>query len=160
MPPLSEVDSATRLGGPGYSALNVTGMSDTMLAFFTKVMGYELRRDQVWKTGEGSALGLPSGIPFRFSIAYAKGATSGHLLFLDFQKTAPVQSAHPPHIPNAGIGMYSFRTGKLDEVIANAISFGIPIISGPGYVSDPFLGKYRSIVILAPNQVYIEVIEK
>ena len=160
MPPLSEVDSATRLGGPGYSALNVTGMSDTVLAFFTKVMGYELRRDQVWKTGEGSALGLPAGIPFRFSIAYAKGATSGHLLFLDFQKTAPVKSAHPPHIPNAGIGMYSFRTEKLDEVIANAISFGIPIISGPEYITDPFLGKYRSVVIMAPNQVYIEVIEK
>jgi hypothetical protein len=80
-------------------------------------------------------------------------------LFLDFQKTAPVKSAHPPHIPNAGIGMYSFRTGKMDEVIANANGFGVPIISGPRFVSDPFLGKYRSVVLLAPNQVYIEVIE-
>jgi hypothetical protein len=160
MPPLSEVDSISQLGGPGYSALNVSGISDTVLAFFTQVLGYELRRDQVWKTGEGSALGLPAGIPFRFSIAYAKGATSGHLLFLDFQKTAPVKSAHPPHIPNAGIGMYSFRTSKFDKLLANAISFGIPIISGPGYLTDPWLGKYRSVVMMAPNQVYIEVIEQ
>jgi len=160
MPPLSEVDSISHLGGPGYSALNVTGMSDTVLSFFTRVLGYELRRDQVWKTGEGSALGLPAGIPFRFSIAYAKGATSGHLLLLDFQQSSPKQSAHPPHIPNAGIGMYSFRTSKMDELLANAIRFGVPIISGPGYITDPRLGKYRSVVMVAPNQVYIEVIEQ
>lgn len=160
MAPLSEVDPESGLGGPGYSALNVTGMSDTVLAFFVRVLGYEIRRDQVWKTGEGSALGLPAGIPFRFSIAYAKGAKSGHLLFLDFQSTQPLNSAQPPHIPNAGIGMYSFRTSRFDEVLSNALSSGVPILSQPGYITDPVLGKYRSVVMLAPNQVYIEVIEQ
>lgn len=157
MSPLSNIDTLTQMGGPGYSAMNVTGVSDTVLAFFTQVLGYELRRDQVWKTGNGSALGLPSGIPFRFSIAYAKGATSGHLLFLDFLQTNPVAGPHPPHLPNKGIGMYSFYTNSLAAVLQRARDFGAIILSDITSLSEPMIGKSRRILLLAPNQVYIEI---
>ena len=158
MPPLSNIDSATGMGGPGYSAMNVTGASDTMLAFYTQVLGYELRRDQVWKTGNGSALGLPAGIPFRFSIAYAKGATSGHLLLLDFQQTNAVAGPHPPHLPNKGIGMYSFYTNKPEEVLQRAQHFGALVLSDSQSLSEPIVSKSRRILLLAPNQMYIEII--
>ena len=158
MPPLSNIDTLTQLGGPGYSAMNVTGVSDTVLNFFTQVLGYELRRDQVWKTGNGSALGLPAGIPFRFSIAYAKGATSGHLLFLDFLQSNPIAGPNPPHLPNKGIGMYSFYTSKLSEVLQRAQHFGAIILSDITSLSEPMIGKSRRILLLAPNRVYIEII--
>jgi hypothetical protein len=69
-------------------------------------------------------------------------------------------SAQPPHIPNAGIGMYSVETHQLDEVLARAINAGTKILSPPGISNDPVRGKYKSIVLMAPNQVFIEVIEK
>lgn len=158
MPPLSNIDPITQMGGPGYSAMNVTGVSDTMLAFFTQVLGYELRRDQVWKTGNGSALGLPAGIPFRFSIAYAKGATSGHLLFLDFQENNPVAGPNPPCLPNKGIGMYSFFTNQLEAVLQRAKYFGAKILSDRKSINEPVIGKSRRILLQAPNQTYIEII--
>jgi hypothetical protein len=160
MPQLSNIDSATGLGGPGYSAMNVTGMGDTMIAFLTNILGYEIRRDQVWTTGKGSALGLPAGMPFRFVIAYAKGATSGQLLLMDFQKKEPIISAHPPHLPNRGIGMYSVTTDQLEEVLTRAIQAGIKILSPPQWCREPLRGSYKSMVLLAPNQVYLEVIER
>ncbi|MFN4976184.1 MAG: VOC family protein [Bacteroidota bacterium] len=160
MPQLSNIDSSTGLGGPGYSAMNVTGMSDTIISFLTGILGYELRRDQVWTTSSGSALGMEAGIPFRFVIAYAKGATSGHFLLLDFKNMPSIASARPPHLPNAGIGMYSVETHQLDEVLARAVNAGIKIISPPGISADPVRGKYKSILLMAPNQVFIEVIEK
>lgn len=160
MPQLSNIDSSTGLGGPGYSAMNVTGMSDTVISFLTGILGYELRRDQLWTTSAGSALGMEAGISFRFVIAYAKGATSGHLLLLDFKNMPAMASAQPPHIPNAGIGMYSVETHQLDEVLARAINAGTKILSPPGISNDPVRGKYKSIVLMAPNQVFIEVIEK
>lgn len=160
MPQLSNIDSLTGMGGPGYSAMNVTGMSDTMIAFLTNILGYELRRDQVWTTGNGSALGLPAGIPFRFVIAYAKGATSGHLLLMDFKKNQPIPSAHLPHLPNRGIGMYSVATDHLEEVLTRAIQAGIRVISPPQLCREPLKGSYKSMLLLAPNQVYFEVIER
>jgi len=160
MPQLSNIDSATGLGGPGYSAMNVTGMSDSVIGFLINVLGYELRRDQVWTTGKGSALGVPAGIPFRFAIAYAKGAKSGHLILMDFQKNKPVSPANPPHLPYRGIGMYSVSTQQLDEVLSRAIQAGIHIVAGPGKCKDPVIGSYKNIVLMAPNQVYIEVMER
>ena len=160
MPQLSNIDSVTGMGGPGYSAMNVTGMSDTMIAFLTQILGYELRRDQVWTTGNGSALGLPAGMPFRFVIAYAKGATSGHFLLMDFQKKEPIHSTHPPHLPNRGIGMYTVTTDQLEEVITRSIQAGIKIISPPRLCREPLKGSYKSMILLAPNKVYIEVIER
>lgn len=160
MPQLSNIDSVTGWGGPGYSAMNVTGMSDTMIVFLTKILGYELRRDQVWTTGNGSALGLPAGMPFRFVIAYAKGATSGHLLLMDFQKKEPINSVHPPHLPYRGIGMYTVTTQQIEEVLTRSIQAGIRILSPPRLCREPLRGSYKSMILLAPNNVYFEVIER
>jgi hypothetical protein len=45
-------------------------------------------------------------------------------------------------------------------VLARAINAGTKILSPPGISNDPVRGKYKSIVLMAPNQVFIEVIEK
>lgn len=160
MPQLSNVDSVTGLGGPGYSAMNVTGMSDLMIAFLTNVLGYELRRDQVWTTSNGSAMGLPAGLPFRFVIAYAKGATSGHFLLLDFLQQPPVASHKPAHLPYRGIGMYSVATDNMEEVLTRAIQSGIRVLSPPKWCRESIRGSHKSMLLVAPNQVYIEVIER
>ena len=160
MPQLSNIDSLTGLGGPAYSAMNVTGMSDTMISFLTNILGYELRRDQVWTTGNGSALGLPAGMPFRFVIAYAKGARSGHLLLMDFKNKQSIPSTHPPHLPYRGIGMFSVTTDQIEEVLTRAVLAGIRVLSPPQFSREPGRSKLKSMILLAPNQVYFEVMER
>jgi hypothetical protein len=79
---------------------------------------------------------------------------------MDFQKKEPIISAHPPHLPNRGIGMYSVTTDQLEEVLTRAIQAGIKILSPPQWCREPLRGSYKSMVLLAPNQVYLEVIER
>ncbi|MCX6550947.1 MAG: extradiol dioxygenase, partial [Acidobacteria bacterium] len=79
MPQLGPVDPATGHGGPAYSAQVIVN-SDSVIAFYTDVLGMELRSDREWKSGATSAIGVPEGTAFRLALVYAKGASTGQLL--------------------------------------------------------------------------------
>ncbi|MBR2648826.1 MAG: hypothetical protein IKD55_08290 [Sediminibacterium sp.] len=160
MPQLAPYDSATLKGGPGYSAQIVTGMSNPMIQFYTYVLGWEMRRDNEWKTGEGSALGIEAGIPFRFSILYAKGARSGHILLMDFTDGKKIESNTPAQIPNRGIGMYSFETKNIQEVLERAKEKKLRVLQNPIIHEDAILGKVTAMTLLAPNGVMVEIYQK
>jgi catechol 2,3-dioxygenase-like lactoylglutathione lyase family enzyme len=73
---------AQGLGGPAYSAIVVPDAAK-MIAFMTEVLGWEMRSDRQWKSaGSKGALNVPDGTEFRFSILYAKGASTGHVLLV------------------------------------------------------------------------------
>lgn len=160
MPQLSAYDSVTLKGGPGYAAQIVTGISEQVIKFYTEVLGMEIRKDTEWKTGEGSALGMEPNIPFRFTIVYAKGAKSGHLLFLDFKDNKRISSNAAPRLPNRGIGMYSFETKDILSVYNKAKDFGAKIIVKPTDYKDPWNGNCRIMTLSAPNGLMIEVLQK
>jgi hypothetical protein len=56
--------------------------------------------------------------------------------------------------------MYTVTTDQLEEVLTRSIQAGIKIISPPRLCREPLKGSYKSMILLAPNQVYIEVIER
>jgi hypothetical protein len=156
---LAPYDTATGLGGPGYSAQVVTGMSDTIISFFKNVLGYEVRRDNVWTSGKGSALGIEAGVPFRFTALYAKGATSGHVLLMDFKDKQAVELKVPPRLPNRGLGMYTVETKELQKVYANALAFHAAVLRPITY-NDVILGKIQVICVQMPNGFLMEVFER
>jgi catechol 2,3-dioxygenase-like lactoylglutathione lyase family enzyme len=160
MPQLAPYDSATLKGGPGYSAQIVTGISNPMIQFYTYVLGWEMRRDNEWKTGEGSALGIEAGVPFRFSILYAKGARSGHILLMDFADGKKIDTYAPPQIPNRGIGMYSFETKSIEEVAERAKEKRLRILQAPIVHEDAVLGKVKAMTLVAPNGVMVEIYQR
>jgi catechol 2,3-dioxygenase-like lactoylglutathione lyase family enzyme len=160
VPQLSPIDLNTKIGGPGFSAQIVTGQSDTNIAFYTDVLGLELRTDQSWKTSSGSALGLDSGIPFRYALVYAKGAPSGHLTFVDFKDSVGISTAIAPRLPNRGIGMWTFPTTNIARIYQNALDKKVKIIHLPVTYESPDLGKAAVMTLLAPNGFLIEVFEK
>jgi catechol 2,3-dioxygenase-like lactoylglutathione lyase family enzyme len=160
MPQLSPIDLNTQIGGPGYSTQVVTGQSDTNIAFYTDVLGLELRTDQTWKTSLGSALGLDTGVLFRFALVYAKGALSGHLTFLDFKDSIGIPTAVAPRLPNRGIGMWTFPTTNIARIYQNALDKKVKIIHLPVTYESPDLGKAAVMTLLAPNGFLIEVFEK
>jgi catechol 2,3-dioxygenase-like lactoylglutathione lyase family enzyme len=160
MKQLSPIDLNTGMGGPGFSTQVVTGQSDANIAFYTDVLGLELRTDQSWRTSSGSALGLDSGIPFRLALVYAKGAPTGHLNFLEFKDSLASPPAVPPRLPNRGIGMWTFPTTNIARIYQNALDKKVKIIHLPVTYESPDLGKAAVMTMLAPNGFLIEVFEK
>lgn len=160
MPQLAPYDSSTLKGGPGYSAQIVTGMSNEVIDFYTSVLGWEIRRDNEWTTSPGSALGIEAGVPFRFTILYAKGASSGHIILMDFKDNKKILANAAPQLPNRGIGMYSFFTKNILQVKQNATKQGIKIIKDITNINYPWLGQVKAMTLLAPNNVLIEVLQE
>ncbi|MEM7568883.1 MAG: VOC family protein [Pseudomonadota bacterium] len=160
MAPLGALDAATGLGGPGYSA-QVIDQSDTVLAFYTQVLGLEMRRDSIFKSaGEDGAMALPNGTEFRFSILFAQGhGPGGHMLFVDYLNIDHIAPTAPPRVPNRGIGMWSFPVADLAEVIRRAQAFGAEIVHPEMKIDDPLHGSVRAATMLAPNGFLIEVFE-
>ena len=156
---LGPVVPDTGLGGPAYSA-QVVDDSDAMLAFLTEVLGMELRSDRTWKSaGTEGALNVPDGTVFRFSIVYAMGATSGHLLFVDYENVASLSNGVAPRLPNRGIGMWTFPVSDLEEVLRRAKEAGIELASPPVVADMPTFGKATVATLIAPNGFMIELFE-
>jgi len=159
MSQLGAIDN-NKLGGPAYSA-QVIENSDKVLAFYTNVLGMELRSDRVWESaGSKGALNVPDGTVFRFSIVYAKGAKSGHMLFVDYQNVEAIDPGVTPRIPNRGIGLWTYPVKDLDEVLARARNAEIEILHAPVIYNSPTLGKVRVASIVAPNNFIIELFER
>ncbi|MEM7049252.1 MAG: VOC family protein [Acidobacteriota bacterium] len=159
MSQLGPVDSATGRGGPVYSAQSIRD-SDAVLAFYTDVLGMELRSDREWRShGSKGALAVPDGTVFRFSIVYAMGARDGHLLFIDFRDGALPDSGVAPRPPNQGMVAWSFPTQDLDEILRRAHAAGTEIVAGPVQYESPELGTHRAVTLLAPNGFLIEIFE-
>lgn len=156
VPQLSPVDPANNFGGPGYSAF-VSNRSDEELAFYTKVLGMELRADRQWETSEGSALGIEPGVPFRFSIVYAKGSTQNHLLFLDYKDGKSIDPGVPPRLPNQGLAMWTLHTKDIGEVLARAHANQIKVYRTPRKINDPIYGETIAMTLLTPSGFIVEV---
>ena len=158
MPQLGPLDEHGQ-GGPAYSAQVITH-SDTELAFYTDVLGLEIRSDRVFKSaGDKGAMNLPNGTEFRFAIVYSKGATTGHMLFVDYYNIDPIVPTNTPTLPNMGIGMWTFEVTSLAQVLTNARSLGANIVTQPMHLTDPVLGSIKVATLRAPNGFLIEVFE-
>lgn len=156
---LGPVSEASGRGGPVYSAQSIRN-SDEVLAFYTDVLGMELRSDREWKShGSEGALAVPDGTVFRFSIVYAKGARDGHLLFIDFRDDALPATGVAPRPPNQGMAIWSFPVSDLSEVLRRAQLAQTPIVHGPIVYASPSLGHHRALSLLAPNGFLVELFE-
>ena len=159
VPPLGPYDPESGRGGPVYSAWSVQD-SDQVLAFFTDVLGFEMRSDREWKShGSKGALAVPGGMVFRFSILYSKGSAHGHLLFIDFRDGALPGTGIAPRPPNRGLAMWTFPVRDLDQTAERIHQAQIPVVHGPVRYSSPALGDHRVMTVLAPNGFLIELFE-
>lgn len=156
----SAYDPITGIGGPCFATFVVTGMSDAMISFFRYVLGWEVRRDNELATGKNAVLGLEEGIRYRYTMVFAKGASNGYINLMDFRDGLKIAPKSKPKLPNRGIGMYTVFTKNLDEVKALAMQQKLAIISDIISYDDPFHGRVRSMLLLAPNETVFEILEK
>jgi catechol 2,3-dioxygenase-like lactoylglutathione lyase family enzyme len=147
------------LGGPAYSA-QIIKDSSQHLKFYTDVLGLEIRSDREFKSaGDQGAMNLPNGTVFRFAIVYSKGATTGHMLFVDFRNVEPVRPRNKPTLPNIGLGMWTYPVTDIDKVLSNAKKYGSEIVSGVIEMNSPMFGNAKVATLRAPNGFLIEVFE-
>lgn len=156
MPQLCPVDEQTGLGGPGYSA-QVVENSEEVLKFYTEILGLELRADRVWETT--GALGAPAGTKYRFALVYAKGASHGHLLFIDYLNAETLSSGVAPRLPNRGLAMWTFPVKDLKTLYERAKTANVAIVQPPTIYESPLLGKREVMTLLAPNGFLVELFQ-
>jgi predicted enzyme related to lactoylglutathione lyase len=158
-PQLAPCDPADGFGGPGYSAF-VAKDSDAEVAFFTDVLEHYILFDSVWEAADEGALGVKTGTPFRFCGIYAKEAQQNHYLLLDFKDGNMIDTGVQSCLPNQGLGMYTFMTGNIEKVMANAKAKGTKIISEIQEVSNYIHGDGKACVLETPNGFYIEIFQE
>ncbi|WP_298477815.1 VOC family protein [uncultured Maribacter sp.] len=158
-PQLAPCDPVDGFGGPGYSAF-VAKDSDAEVAFYTNVLDHYILFDSVWEAAEGGALGVNTGTPFRFCGIYAPEAKQNHYLLLDFKDGNMVDTGVQSCIPNQGLGMYSFNTSNIEEVMKRAKANKIKVVSDVQEVADYILGKGKACILETPNGLYVEIFQK
>jgi catechol 2,3-dioxygenase-like lactoylglutathione lyase family enzyme len=149
------------LGGPGYSA-QVVADADAMLKFYIDALGFEVRSDRVWTTS--GALGVPAGTQYRFLTIYAKGASWGHILFIQYKNQLPIDpTAGPegaaPRIPNRGIAAWTFRCRDVPEVYRRLQAAGYVVVQKPVEINSAYFGNRLTMTALAPNGTLVELIQ-
>ena len=156
---LAPCDPKDGFGGPGYSAIIVRD-ADAEIAFYTEVLGYSTLLDSIWKTSEGSALGIEAGVPFRFTSIYAPGADQNHILVLEYKNGKAIDTGVASHLPHQGLGMYTFQTHSIEQVMERAIQHQAKVISPAQAVNDVILGQGKASLMQTPSGFYIEIFEK
>lgn len=156
---LAPCDPADGFGGPGYSAF-VALDSQSEIDFYLEVLDHYILFDSVWETAEGSALGVEAGVPFRFVAIYAPEAKQNHILLLEYKNGKTIDTGVPSHLPNQGLGMYTFQTKSIEKVFERAESHGSTILSSIRKVEDHILGKGKACTFETPNGFYIEIFQK
>jgi len=155
--PVGPIDPDVDIGAPAYSAQCVID-ADATMKFYNEVLGYEIRRDMTMTVGDNSGLKLKEGSPERFIQAFAPGASTGYLVFLNHPEEAKTPDPKPGFgTPSRGMCMWSFPTADLDAVHQRAITAGIPILQPPGRSSSPFLPDTNTMIIEDPGGFPLEI---
>ncbi len=154
---LGPVDPATGVGGPAY-ATQVVADADAWIRLLVDTLGMQLRSDRHWKSsGSQGALNIPDGSEFRFSIVYAHGASSRHILLLDYTNLKPAPNPVAPRPPNRGITMWSMPVQDLSAAMARLTLAGVPLAHVPVIYDSPALGRVHAVTVLAPNGFMLEL---
>ncbi len=156
---IGAIDDRTDIGAAAYSARCVENL-DAVNNFVEQVLGFELRRDIEMTIGPRSGLLMEEGIPERFVQAFAPGAGTAYLVFLEHGGhgiPSPCDSYGPP---NRGLVRWSFATADLDAVQQSIADFGAEIVHAAKARSLPHLAPTRSLVTRDPSGFEIEIFEQ
>jgi catechol 2,3-dioxygenase-like lactoylglutathione lyase family enzyme len=142
-------DPATGRGGPAYATQVVPDMNAT-LRFFTDVLDWEVRSDRTWRE---------YAVPFRFATVHAKGSSTGHVTFVEYEPGQTTTTGVIPAPPNRGMTMWTFPVKNLATIAARAKQSGRPILAGPTRLDTPELGAHTAMTVKMPNGFVVELFE-
>ncbi|MDX1480370.1 MAG: VOC family protein [Woeseiaceae bacterium] len=154
---IGPIADGEQVGGPAYTGQVMNHRQQT-LAFYTEVLGYEVRRRM---TVAGplveQGLGLPAGTSFEFLQVFAPGSSSGYFIVLDFGDAGLANECIAP--PCRGIVLWTFPVRSADTVAAAAAPAGCEIIAGPLDCESTLFGRHRAVSVRTANGFIVECVE-
>jgi catechol 2,3-dioxygenase-like lactoylglutathione lyase family enzyme len=152
------MSAAEPIGAAAYSARCVAN-TDGLIEFYRDILGYEIRRDATFEVNGPSGLRLEQGTKERFVQAFAPGAATGYLVFLDHHSHRQASPAPTLGPPSRGLVMWSFPTSDLDTMAARLRGAGVDLLQAPGEHGSPLLPSGRSLIFKDPEGFPIELFE-
>lgn len=155
--PVGPIDTASLgIGGPAYSGMIVSDAA-AMERFLAGILGWQKRRDVVLSSsGPNGGLGLPAGQRFIFQQYFAPGTDTGYLVVMQhLMNQQPVPATLG--LSGRGLGMLSFKTKRLSDVLARARAQNATILARPDRNSERSIG--RSFIVATPDGVPLEIIQ-
>jgi catechol 2,3-dioxygenase-like lactoylglutathione lyase family enzyme len=165
LPPVGPIAPGFNVGGPSYSSV-VAGDSQAVVDFLAGVLDFQVVHDYVMQGDEPEdVLNLPASSRMRFVQLYARGASSGYLVVVEFPDDGRPNPV-PLGPPSRGVTMWSFRVRDLDVALERVRAFtargaaagATAVIAGPLQVPMPF-GVQRVASVRLPNGFMIELME-
>lgn len=153
--PMSEAEP---IGAAAYSARCVAN-TDGLIEFYRDVLGYEIRRDATFEVNGPSGLRLEQGTKERFVQAFAPGAATGYLVFLDHHSHRQASPAPTLGPPSRGLVMWSFPTPDLATMQSRLREAGVELLQAAGKHESPLLPDSRSLIFKDPEGFPIELFE-
>ena len=83
-----------------------------------------------------------------------------HIGFIEFEDNYYQEVSEPPRLPYEGVGMLTFETKDIGEVLARCHAHQAKVYQTPRKVIDPCYGEAITMSILSPTGIVIEVYNK
>ena len=156
--PVGPIEPDRSVGGPSYTGQVMNHRSAT-LAFYTDVLGYEIRREMsVSGPVAEKGLALPPGTSMDFLQIFAPGSTSGYFIVLDFGDAGLANDAVAP--PHRGVMMWTFPVDSVAYVAERSAGLGCQVVAGPLQTENPYFGLHRAVSVRTANGFLVECIER
>lgn len=151
------IDEGAAVGGPAYTGQVINHCDDT-LAFYTNVLGYEVRRRMpIGGPDVEKGLGLPPGTTFEFLQVFAPGSSAGYFIVLDFAD-AGLQNPNlaPPH---RGVVGWTIPVRNAADVARGATDANATVIAGPAKLTSPAWGEHYAVSVRTANGFIVECVQ-
>ena len=154
---IGPIAAGDAVGGPAYTG-QVMNHCDATLAFYTDVLGYEVRRRMtVGGPLVEKGLGLDPDTSFEFLQVFAPGSTTAYFIVLDFADGGQPNPAIAP--PHRGVVMWTVPVADVAQVAAAAPASGASVLAGPLVGQSALFGERLSVSIRTANGFIIECVQ-
>lgn len=145
------------VGGPAYTG-QVMNHCDRTLAFYTEVLGYEVRR-RVSLSGPQleAGLGLPEGTSLEFLQVFAPGSSTGYFIVLDFGDAGSSNDTLAP--PHRGVVGWTIPVKNAGIVAERAAVGNASVIAGPLRCHSPVWGDHFAVSVRTANGFIVECVQ-
>ncbi len=154
---IGPIATGEAVGGPAYTG-QVMNHCDATLAFYTDVLGYEVRRRMtVGGPLVEQGLSLDPGTSFEFLQVFAPGSTTAYFIVLDFADGGKPNPAIAP--PHRGVVMWSVPVADVAQVAAAAPGAGAAVLAGPVRGGSALFGDRPSVSVRTANGFIVECVQ-
>lgn len=135
----------------------VTDQVEEDIIFYTHIFGMNLISDETREVAKKELPGLDRHTIIRAIRLQSKTGEGCYIQLIAFEDNEYAVLQAAPRLPNQGVGMCSYETTDIGEILARAHAKQIKIYRTPRKLNDPLLGEVITMSLLSPTGSIVEV---